>query len=628
MKNKREKRGVTGSLAMRVFGIGFVCLVVPLILYSLFVYDREFENQTYSVYKELSIVEDDIARYFKEVEEYDLAYIQLIHRLVELIRQTSPLTDAVVTEILREDSQRRGVDAMFYCKNIQDKGLVCTSSTKKEYLHQNFSQTFTPILRHNHEGMIIDKDMIFGSALYVIKAFKDSKYNKIEGVIVEVIALNDLAKRLSRLQHVFKVNVSILNTNFNVLSSTEPLLKDKMFKVIKRQERENYDLKENAQELPLFESLVYDGGFHYFLENKRRMALFSKIAHLNNFLLISISETVVLKRVMSQIIMLGSFLLFIVIVGSFVSILVSIRMARPLKRLVHIFEGVGEGDLQQSYKMDRFGFEINHLGQNFNNMLESLKVHIKQVQEEKAQKEAYIRELEIGRQIQYSIFPQENMQIDGIDSAFYFLGAQEVAGDFYDWQTRGDKTLITIADGVGKGVLGCLYSLDLRSILRSMSFEARHLMQVVENTNELFCSDTKDSGNFVTAFVAEYDQASNILSYVNCGHNPPLYLKQDGKIEELHTKGIAFGVDNTVEFEQKQIELKEKEMVLFFTDGVNETMNERGDLFTTKRLIEELKNVKDLPAAKILEMINREVESFQGIANQHDDKTMILFKRC
>jgi phosphoserine phosphatase RsbU/P len=623
---KGKKRGVMGSLAMRVFAIGFVFLVLPMIFYSLFVYNREFENQTFNTYKELAIIEEDIHRYFKELEQYDLAYINLIHELVALIRTKGPLTDNKVTDILREDSKRRDVDAMIYCKNLGQNSLVCTSSTVKGYLNQEFTTLFKPILAHNDEGMIISKDRVFGYALYILKAFKKPNSNVLEGVIVEVISLKGLAEKLSELQHIFKVNVTIMNTNFDVLSGTIPALFGKEFKVVKRSDRKNYDLMGDKNELPLFESLIYDGGFHYFLDNIRRMGLFSKISHLNNYLLISISEDIVLKKVLNHILFLGVFLLFIVVVGSLLSIIVSVRVSRPLKRLAAMFEGVGHGDLDQIYSDDRFGFEINYLGQNFNGMLESLKAHIKQVQKERAQKEAYVRELEIGRQIQHSIFPQESMQIEGIDTAFYFLGAQEVAGDFYDWQTRGSKTIITIADGVGKGVLGCLYSLDLRSILRSMAYQSHDLMQIVTSTNTLFCDDTKDTGNFVTAFVAEYDQESHIVSFINCGHNPPMHLSKEGRVQELHTKGIAFGVDEGFEYEKGQVELKEGELILFFTDGVNETMNEGGELFTTRRLIETLEGLGEMGASQILEAINRELELFQGTAPQHDDKTMILFK--
>jgi len=301
-------------------------------------------------------------------------------------------------------------------------------------------------------------------------------------------------------------------------------------------------------------------------------------------------------------------------------------MAKPLRQIQNMMLKVGEGNLDLTYQKDRFGCEINQLGDSFNDMLGELKHSLQREEEEKLAKELYAKELEIAKEIQQSILPLHLVDFPGLDIAVFFAPAKEVAGDFYDWQVTDHCIHLVIADGVGKGTMGCLYSLDLRSILRAYWSKSNDLKQIVSETNQLFCTDTKDTGSFVTAFIASFDKESSELSYVNCGHNHPIVKKKDGKVDQLIASGMPFGIEQQTPLSLEKITLEPGDLVIFFTDGITDAQNRDGELFSEERLISFVEKHHAETTKGWINAIISEVETFVNDANQYDDMTLLIFK--
>jgi sigma-B regulation protein RsbU (phosphoserine phosphatase) len=297
-----------------------------------------------------------------------------------------------------------------------------------------------------------------------------------------------------------------------------------------------------------------------------------------------------------------------------------------MNQLRDVMVHVGEGELETRFHKDPLGFEINYLGEKFNEMVISLIQHIEDANRERASKEAYAKELQIGHEIQQSILPKKEGTFPGIEVEVYFNPAKEVAGDFYDWMIRGDKVILTIADGVGKGVSSALYSFDLRSILRTFAVTEEDIGRVVVETNRLFMHDTKDTGSFVTAFVAVFDSSKNTLNFVNCGHNHPIVRHASGDLARLEAKGIAFGVTEFEAASVGHIVLVPGDVVVFFTDGVSEAQNKKGELFTEKRLEEVIRSTSSQGPREVIQSILKAVELFVDGADQYDDMTLIIFR--
>jgi sigma-B regulation protein RsbU (phosphoserine phosphatase) len=289
-------------------------------------------------------------------------------------------------------------------------------------------------------------------------------------------------------------------------------------------------------------------------------------------------------------------------------------------------EKAGKGDLDIRYTPDSAGFEINLLGDQFNQMCISLITYIEEVKRERAFKEAYQKELQIGREIQKSLLPEGNIDFSGIESCIYFQPAKEVAGDFYDWLIKGDEIFLNIADGVGKGISGCLYAFDLRSSLRTLEALYEDLSFIAIQTNATFLEDTKDTGSFVTAFLSKYNRRSKELTYVNCGHNYPILKRKNGITEKLETDGLAFGIDHFEKVEVKKTTLETGDYIIYYTDGLTEAQDINNKLFGEKRLFQLIESNSYKNPKELINLITNEINLFAKDREPYDDITIIAVK--
>jgi serine phosphatase RsbU (regulator of sigma subunit) len=240
------------------------------------------------------------------------------------------------------------------------------------------------------------------------------------------------------------------------------------------------------------------------------------------------------------------------------------------------------------------------------------------------------RELAIGRQMQLSLLPQHTPQIRGWEFATYYQSAWQVGGDFYDFIARDndpDKLCLVIADVTGKGVPAALYMAVARTMMRAETQKDQSAARVLQRVNELIISDNR-SPLFLSAFYAVLDVESGLLQYANAGHNAPLCLRQaTGEIEELTTQGYLLGAFSHVSFNEAETTLAIGDVLLLYTDGVNEARDADGRFFGEERLKTAVTNAGDRHAEGIVEAIVTAVASFIGEMAQADDLTILVAKR-
>lgn len=235
--------------------------------------------------------------------------------------------------------------------------------------------------------------------------------------------------------------------------------------------------------------------------------------------------------------------------------------------------------------------------------------------------------LEIAREIQESFLPESLPLLKGFDLSAINLPAKEVGGDFYDFiPITKDKIGLTIADVSGKSISAALFMALSRTILRAQASGNPKVSEVIQDTNNLITADSK-SGMFVTLFYGILDLEEKTLTYANAGHNPPVVFNgETGGLIMLKAKGIALGVIEDAEMEERKIALERGDMVVFYTDGVTEAQNESGSQFGEDRLFEIISKNHGLSAKDLTEKIEEEVLSFSGDAPQFDDITLMVLK--
>lgn len=350
-----------------------------------------------------------------------------------------------------------------------------------------------------------------------------------------------------------------------------------------------------------------------------RSAPFSIVAAASSSSIQGIHEREVLFR-------FGTFILFVGFIGGLAVWVFTRRMARPLKELCQTMQKVSEGATHARYTPDRMGFEINDLGKEFNRTLDSLLWHQQEIDRERMEREKLAQELRIGHEIQSSLLPTNIPEIEGIEIAPGYLPSREVGGDFYDlFPLENGKLFLTIADTAGKGISACLYSLGIRSSMRSFAVSQQSLSETMIRANDLFLIDAKNTGMFVTVWAALYDPKTKIMTYCNQGHAPALLIRE-GKVQELTTHGIALGAHKMIETQTKEIQLEPGDLLFLYTDGIIEAHDPDQQLFGSKRLREFLlRNQKRAPS-KIVDQIIEEIHLFGQGAPQHDDLTVLAIR--
>ena len=132
---------------------------------------------------------------------------------------------------------------------------------------------------------------------------------------------------------------------------------------------------------------------------------------------------------------------------------------------------------------------------------------------------------------------------------------------------------------------------------------------------------------FVTLFLGILNTRTGELEYSNGGHNPPYIVHNNGDIEPLKmTNGMALGVIEDFSYQSKKIILQKGETIFLYTDGATEAMNEREELFSEKRLENEIAALKDKPVQEVVAGIMEKVNAFSKGVPQTDDITMRILR--
>lgn len=236
--------------------------------------------------------------------------------------------------------------------------------------------------------------------------------------------------------------------------------------------------------------------------------------------------------------------------------------------------------------------------------------------------------MEIAQQIQESFLPHTIPLIENYDLAASSIPAQEVGGDFYDFiPISSAQTGLTIGDVSGKGIPAALFMAFSRTLLRAKACRNPGVGRMIESVNN-FINEEPHSNMFVTLFYSVLDSSRNKLTFVNAGHNPPLLLRnKNGEIIRLSTGGVVLGAMKGLKMDEKTIDLYSGDLLILYTDGVTEAINQQEDQFGEARLIEIIKNNPDLPSGDLKNLIIDQVYDFASGTPQADDITLMVLRR-
>ncbi len=248
-----------------------------------------------------------------------------------------------------------------------------------------------------------------------------------------------------------------------------------------------------------------------------------------------------------------------------------------------------------------------------------------------AERERFLKELEIARNVQQRFLPQSVPVFPNLEIACICRPAMEVGGDYYDFIRDGNRSLgVIIGDVSGKGVSAAFYMTMVKGIIKTLARSTSNPKKILTEMNSIFYENVPREV-FISLICGLFDIEKRTLTFARAGHNPIIVHKSSAqKSEMLNSKGLAIGLERGHLFshtiEEITIPIEPGDVYVFFTDGISESMNKNGEEFGEERLGQIIDKSNNASAQKLLESITEEVTRFSGNTKQHDDFTMVLVK--
>ncbi|HEX6495023.1 MAG TPA: SpoIIE family protein phosphatase [Acidobacteriaceae bacterium] len=245
---------------------------------------------------------------------------------------------------------------------------------------------------------------------------------------------------------------------------------------------------------------------------------------------------------------------------------------------------------------------------------------------EAARRERIDREIEIAREVQERLFPQQLPTLPGHSIHGACRPAQGVGGDYYDVLTLEDGSLgLAIGDVSGKGISAALLMASLRASLRGMTMDGpADLARLMNRVNRLVY-ESSATNRYATFFFSIYQPDNRLLRYVNAGHNPP-YVLRGSEIHALEGGGPVIGLLPDAIYEECRLILEPGDLLLAYTDGISEALNLQDQEWGEERMVAAARTKLPENASTILRHIVTEADRFAATAPQHDDMTLLLMK--
>jgi sigma-B regulation protein RsbU (phosphoserine phosphatase) len=307
---------------------------------------------------------------------------------------------------------------------------------------------------------------------------------------------------------------------------------------------------------------------------------------------------------------------------------------------------INRGDFSHRIPV-RSNDQVAALANSFNSMTASLE----QLIEEQKEKQRLENELVIAQEVQDQLFPHEIVQLASLEVHGFCRPARTVSGDYYDFLTlNSDRLVLAVGDISGKGISAALLMATIHSAVRAYSLQDVPVLREPAAVGAALGSDVMLASGlrgldispaallsllnhqlyqstppekYATLFLGIYDGAQRVLTYSNGGHLPPIIMSEDGSIRRLECGGTVVGLFDHRSYEEGSVQFRRGEIFLAYSDGVTEPENDFGE-FGEHRLIELLRENRDLPLPRISEIVTAAVDDWIGANEQPDDVTLVL----
>ena len=312
------------------------------------------------------------------------------------------------------------------------------------------------------------------------------------------------------------------------------------------------------------------------------------------------------------------------------------EMQNPALKCIMVSAYGDMGNIRQAMNGGAFDFatkpiDLDDLSVTIEKAIEQIN-YVKQSQQEHSQLESLKTDLAVAGEIQQAIlprifppFPENNHKLD---LAALMTPAKDVGGDFYDFfRIDPDHIGLVMADVSGKGIPAAIFMAVSRTLIRTVGLQGGCPGDCLAKSNELLSKESVDC-MFVTVFYAIYNIKTGELEYSNGGHNSPYILRADGRVEQLPTStNCIVGAIEGLSYNNEQAQLGIGDMLVMYTDGVNEATNAQFEEYGDARMKQCLAQLTDKTCQEVIDQQLADVKAFVADAPQSDDITLMTLKR-
>ena len=304
----------------------------------------------------------------------------------------------------------------------------------------------------------------------------------------------------------------------------------------------------------------------------------------------------------------------------FITILVLQNLKQPIKEILRVLTQIRKGNLTERagiYSNDEIGFT----GDVVNAMTEEL-----------LEKEKMSHSLDLAKEVQQSLLPQEDFYSDRIDITGTSIYCDQTGGDYYDIfdSDKTDSNFIStvISDVSGHGISSALLMASARSSLRLRKSQPGSPGDIVTDVNCQICEDFSSSGQFISMFFLAIYLEEDRIEWVRAGHDPALlYDPATDHFTELKGKGMVLGVDESYPYQTEHFKgIRSGQIIVLFTDGIWETHNAGGETFGKERLKDVIRKTAEQDTETIVSSILEAVKIFREALEPEDDMTLVVIK--
>ncbi|HLE56617.1 MAG TPA: SpoIIE family protein phosphatase [Rhodothermia bacterium] len=258
----------------------------------------------------------------------------------------------------------------------------------------------------------------------------------------------------------------------------------------------------------------------------------------------------------------------------------------------------------------------------------SIKIENDRLLDERLEKRRMEEELKVASEIQMRLQPFSPPKLNGWDMTGVSFPCREIGGDYYDFihRKRDSHLIVAVGDVSGKGTGAALLMSSLHAAVRAQSQTRASISEVMAEINE-YIFENSPSNKFLTLFYGELDPDTGTLKYSNGGHNAPIFVRRSGEVERLDKGGLPIGMMQGVVYQEASVAFDPGDVLVIYSDGITESINERDEEFEEERLIEVVKDNLGRSASGIRDRIDEALSRFVGTTAPVDDMTLMIIKR-